>query len=237
MAEEKVLEKIRKLLERANDERGSTENERELAMRMATSLMAKYQLDMNDIPLAQREKDDPLGRFDSEGWYLPWCQLIRAAVAKLFDCHYINLGKINATRGRYTYVGRASNATTAMLMADWIVKDALREADRVGGHRLTTAGRSFGMGFAERLHARVALLRAQAVEEMKQSTGRDLVVVQTNFAKENADWLSSNMNIKPGKALSTRNLQSDYMNAGRSAADKVNLSKQISAPAPVRTIK
>ena len=67
MAEEKVLEKIRKLLERANDERGSTENERELALRMATSMMAKYQLDMSDIPQAQREKDDPLGRFDGEG--------------------------------------------------------------------------------------------------------------------------------------------------------------------------
>ncbi len=237
MAEEKVLEKIRKLLERANDERGSTENERELAMRMATSLMAKYQLDMSDIPQAQRERDDPLGRFDGEGWYLPWCQMIRNAVAKLFDCRYINMGKINATRGKYTYVGRASNATTAMLMADWIVKDALREADRAGGHRLTSAGRSFGLGFAERLGVRVALLRAAAVEEMKQSSGRDLVVVQTNFAKENEGWLEANMKVKPGKSISHRNINDAAMSAGRSAADKVNLSKQIKAPADTRSIK
>lgn len=237
MAEEKVLEKIRKLLERANDERGSTEGERETAMRMATSLMAKYQLDMADIPQAQRERDDPLGRFDGEGWYLPWCQLIRNSIAKLFDCRYINMGKINATRGKYTYVGRASNATTAMLMADWIVKDALREADRVGGHRLTSAGRSFGLGFADRLGVRVAALRAAAVEEMKQSSGRDLVVVQTNFAKENAAWLDNNLKTKPGKAVSHRNINDAAMGADRNAADKVNLSKQISSPTEQSRLK
>lgn len=237
MPEEKVLEKIRKLLERANDERGSTEGERETAMRMATSLMAKYQLDMADIPQAQREKDDPLGRFDGEGWYLKWCQLIRQSVGKLFDCRYVNMGKINATRGRYCFVGRASNATTAMLMADWIVKEALREADRVGGHRLSAQGRSFGFGFAERLNARVALLRAQAEEDVKLSTGRDLVLVRTNFSKENQDFMSAHMNVRPGKALVTRNLHGDAMEAGRSAADKVNLSKQIKAPDAPRSIK
>jgi hypothetical protein len=237
MAEEKVLEKIRKLLERANDERGSTEGERETAMRMATSLMAKYQLDMADIPQAQREKDDPLGRFDGEGWYLKWCQMIRNSVAHLFDCRYVNMGKVNATRGRYTYIGRASNATTAMLMADWIVKDALREADRVGGHRLSAQGRSFGFGFAERLHARVALMRAQAAEEIKVSTGRDLVLIRTDFARENADFMAATMNIKPGKAITTRNLHADAMNAGRDAADRVNLSKQIKAPEATRSIK
>lgn len=237
MPEEKVLEKIRKLLERANDERGSTEGERETAMRMATSLMAKYQLDMADIPQAQREKDDPLGRFDGEGWYLKWCQMIRNSVAKLFDCRYVNMGKINATRGRYCYIGRASNATTAMLMADWIVKDALREADRAGGHRLSAQGRSFGFGFAERLNARIALMRAEAAEEIKMSTGRDLVLMRTNFAAENEDWCAKNMKLKPGKAIMTRNLHEGAMNAGRAAADKVNLSKQISAPEATRGIK
>lgn len=237
MAEEKVLEKIRKLLERANDERGSTEGERETAMRMATSLMAKYQLDMADIPQAQREKNDPLGRFDGEGWYLPWVQNIRNSIACLFDCRYINMGKINATRGKYTYVGRASNATTAMLMADWIVKDALREADRVGGHRLNTAGRSFGLGFAMQLSARVAFIRAEAAKEIKESTGRDLVLVRTNFDNENSDWLDANMKLKPGKALSLRNVHDAAMGAGRDSADRVNLSKQISAPTEPSRLK
>jgi hypothetical protein len=179
---EKILERVRKLLAMANDERGN-EGERDNALRMANNLMAKYQLDMADIPTEVRERDDPIGRFDVDGWYIPWCNMIRGSVARLFSCKYLQGGKINATRGRHIFIGRASNATTAMLMSDWIVKEALREADRVAGHRLTPAGRSFGLGVASRLARRVTELLEKSAAELSreqgseiQSNGRDLVI-------------------------------------------------------------
>ncbi len=229
---DKILERVRKLLAVANDERAN-EAERDNALRMATNIMAKYQIDMADVPKEQRERDDPRGRFDTEGWYIPWCNQIRGSIARLFDCRYFQAGKINATRGRHVFVGRASNATTAMLMSDWIVKEALREADRVAGHRLTPAGRSFGMGVSSRLSTRVNEIIASSAKEIKESTGRDLMIIRTDEQSANDEWITAHMKTRPGRALSTKNINSDAYYAGQSHGNKVNLSKQVSAsPAP-----
>jgi hypothetical protein len=240
---EKILERVRKLLAMANDERGN-EGERDNALRMANNLMAKYQLDMADIPTEVRERDDPIGRFDVDGWYIPWCNMIRGSVARLFSCKYLQGGKINATRGRHIFIGRASNATTAMLMSDWIVKEALREADRVAGHRLTPAGRSFGLGVASSLARRVTELLEKSAAELSreqgseiQSNGRDLVMIRANELSAADEWMRAN--IKVGKARATRagNLDYDAMNAGRSHADKINLNKQVQSRPDPKSLK
>lgn len=160
---ERILDRVRKLMNLANDER-ATEGERDNALRMAHATLAKHQLDMVDVDKHVRDMDDPRGMFEMEGWNIPWCRTVRNQVAKLFNCEYFYM-KINATRGKHSFVGRESNATTAMLMGDWIVKSLLKEADARYKHRLTPEGRSFGEGAAAVLRSRVhAMLKAKEEE-------------------------------------------------------------------------
>lgn len=238
MAEEKVLEKIRKLLERANDERGSTEGERDTALRMATALMAKHQIEMSQIPKEQQDRNDPRGKFVEQGWSIVWCNMIRGSIARLFDCTYLVGGKINATRGNHIFIGRESNATTAMLMSDWIVRECLREADRVAGHRLKPEGCSFGLGVAARLAARVRQLTAEAAADIQASTGRDLMIIKANEADANEDWIiSSGMKVSKSRSVSASNIDSKSYNAGMKHADSINLNKQIKSPAEQSRLK
>lgn len=225
---DRILERVRKLLAMANDERAN-EGERDNALRMANNIMAKYQIEMADVPLEQREKDDPIGRFEEEGWNLAWNNMMRNSIAKLFDCRYFQGGKINATRGRHVFVGRGANATTAMLMSDWIVRAALREADKVAGHRLTAGGRSFGLGVAARLSERVNALIKDSNAELKVSTGRDLVIIRQNAQDANEAWIAANMKVGKSRALRKSSVDADAYFAGRSHADSINLSKQVTA--------
>ncbi len=165
---EKILDRVRKLLALANDER-ATEGERDNALRMAHATLAKHQLDMLDVDKHVRDKDDPRGTYLMDGWGIPWCRSIRNTVAKLFNCRYYSQ-KINTTKYRHFYVGRESNATTAMMMADWIVLALLREADKRYGHRLTPGGRSFGEGASHKLYKRVEAMLEEKGQEY-QATG------------------------------------------------------------------
>jgi hypothetical protein len=232
---DKLLERVRKLLAVANDERAN-EGERDNALRMANNIMAKYQIDQSMVPQEQRDKDEPIGRFDSEGWYIIWCNQIRNSIARLFSCKYLQGGKINATRGRHIFIGRASNVTTAMLMSEWIVKEALREADKVGGHRLSAAGRSFGMGVAARLSARVTELLAKTAEDIARETGEavvttgtSLVVIRQNELASADAWMREHIAVGKARGSSKGAADADAYHAGRKHADRVNLSKQVSA--------
>jgi hypothetical protein len=165
MTEEKILSRVRKMLALANDE-AATEGERENAMRMAHNLLTKHQLDMADVDAHAREADDPRGHFDNDGWNMPWCREVRATVAHLFMCKYY-FQKINATRGKHHFVGRESQATTAMFLADWLVRCILKEGAKRYGHNLLPETRAFCLGASHRLWMRVREMEAAKQAEIR----------------------------------------------------------------------
>lgn len=239
----RILDRIRKMLALAADEAAS-EGERDNALRMANNLMAKHQLDMKDIPNSIRDRDDPLGRFELDGFGVAWTHMIRGSIARLFDCRYFMGHKHNATKHQCIFVGRASNATTAMLMSEWVVREAIRGADKAGKHRLTPAGRSFGLGFSARLSQRVNEILANQAAAMAAehgldaaSTSRALVVIHENAQADNDAWVAANM--KTGKSRSIRrgNLDGGAYGAGQQSANVVNLSKQVTARPDPKGIK
>lgn len=223
----KILERVRKMLALANDERAA-EGERDNALRMAHNLMAKYQLDMLDIDAHLREKEDPRGHFEEEGWNIMWCNQIRMHIAKLFGTTYYMGRKINATRGVHHFVGRASGATTAMLMSDWIIRDALRKADKFAGHRLTSAGRAFGVGVAGELGRRVDALLEAKKQEVFETTGKDLMLINSNEMFENENYIEDVLGIKlRSRSLRRSNLDSGGYAAGAAHGKTINLSTQL----------
>lgn len=224
---EKILDRVRKLLNLANDS-AATEGERDNALRMAHATLMKYELTLEHLDQHQREKEDPRERMDTEGWNMVWCRQINGMVAKLFFCSYIIGGKINATRGRHIWVGRASTVATAAYMSEWIIRSIMKEADRLYKHRLTPQGREFAIGAQEKLAERVKEILAQAQKDVT-ATGSSLIVVEHAKSENDANrtFINKNMRTKQTNLSTRRNENSDAYINGREYGSKINLNKQL----------
>lgn len=235
--ENKILDRVRKLLALANDD-AATEGERDNALRMAHATLMKHQLTLEYLDAFEREKEDPRGRMDVEGWNLVWCRTLRGTIARMFFCRYIIGGKINATRGRHIYVGRSSNTATAAYMSEWIIKSILKEADRAFGHRLTPKGREFCIGATEKLEERVKEILLASQQQVREA-GSALVVVDLMRTENDAnkEWLANNLRTKKTNLTQKRNANSEAYNAGREYGGKINLNKQIATTAEPRRLK
>lgn len=228
MTQEKILERVRKLLALANDER-ATEGERDNALRMAHKTLALHNLDMEALDKFEREKLDPREHLDTEGWDLPWCRDLRDCISALFFCKYYFGRRINATRGRHTYVGRASNVATAAYMCDWIIASVLKEADKLHGHRLTRAGRSFCMGVVDRLRDRVREIIANTQQDI-EATGSGLVLADYYRTEKESNALYASTQwgeIAVHKSRASGTVDMDAYKDGERFGNKVNLSKQL----------
>lgn len=223
---DKILARVRKLLTLSNDD-AATEGERDNALRMALNTLTKYAMTMEDVSEHEREKVDPRGEYSNEGFNTPWTRQVRASVARLFMCSYYYM-RINSTRAKHSFVGRESNATTAMYMSEWIVKGLLREADQRYGHRLTPEGRSFGEGASQKLSSRVYEMQRAQQGELK-AAGSALVVLDMGKAEKNANdaWIAEHVGaLRTSKGRSS-SVNLDAYRSGQSHAAGISLNTQV----------
>lgn len=234
---EKILDRVRKLLALANDD-AATEGERDNALRMAHATLMKHNLSMEHLDAHERAKQDPRERLDTEGWNLVWCRDLRNIIAKLFFCKYYIGGRINATRGRHVYVGRASNVATAAYMSDWIIASVLKEADRLYKHRLTPEGRSFCVGVVYKLEERVLEIN-KATQAEVTATGSALVVADYYRTEQEANvlWVSENMTVVKAKARRNTDIDEDAYAAGQRFGGMIQLNQQVATTAESKRIK
>jgi hypothetical protein len=227
MTEEKILARVRKMLALANDA-AATEGERDNALRMAYNLLAKNQLDMDDVKAHERDNEDPREHFMNDGWNMLWCKHVRNSVARLFNCSYYFGKKINATRGEHHYIGRESAATTAMYIADWVVQSLLKEADRRYKHRLTAEGRAFAIGASDKLRERVEELLAAKQEEIR-GTGSSLVLADLARTEQDANRLFiQNMGIRlTTKSRRASTVDASAYSAGEDFGSTIGLNTQV----------
>jgi hypothetical protein len=161
----RALNRVRKMLALGRDA-GATEGERDNALRAAYATMAKYNLDMLEVDAAKAE-DDPRAESRETFLGLPWCQRISHAVAELLFCKYVVSNKHNG--GRYdkahAFIGKRSNALTAIELSRYLCDSVHREAVRA--QRAAGEGypfyRSFGLGAAARIRERCRALRADGL--------------------------------------------------------------------------
>lgn len=230
MADEKIIARVQKLLNLANDDAAS-EGERENALRMAHATLLKHNIDMSQVDKFTRDKEDPREEMAVDGWNLVWCRGVRDAVARLFFCKYLIGGKINATRGRHYYIGRTSNVATAAYMSDWIIAGILKEADRLHGHRLNPNGRSFCVGVEDTIRHRVNRMITEAQQNDTPDTpaGTALVVMELYKSEldANAAFIAEQYGeIKSQKRRDTGVNEAAY-SQGVSYGNTVNLSRQL----------
>lgn len=227
MSDEKILEKVRKLLAMANHE-NANETERETAMRQAHALLTKHGLDMAAVNQHEREKLDPRGEFKHEDWSIPWTRSVRAAIAKLFMCKYVYGDKINGTRCWHYYIGRESNATTAEYMSVFVVGSILKEGRARYGHNLAPETRAFGEGAAHRLWQRVEEMIAAKVDEVQVSDGKGLALIDLRKSEHDEnEFFVKDWNLTKSVSRNTR-LDARAFNAGKAHANTIGLNVQVS---------
>ena len=194
-ANEKVLERIKKMLTLGNDA-GATEAERETALRMAYNVMAKYNLTIADLPSEAKGEDRCQQTFTINAD--AYARSLFSSVERLFFCKnfYIRLG--SAGRDAHYFVGLESNALTAASMAQYLIKSIKREATVRYGKSAGTLARSFGTGTTSSICVRVKEMLANDTEG---TPGTALALIKAHQSEEieNTNWLAA-MGIAPKPA-------------------------------------
>lgn len=128
---QKILDRIAKMLRLAQND-GATEGERDNALRMAHATLAKYNLDVSQVEMETGKKDSGEARTKSENKYFgrtPWARGVSSTVARMLFCkYYYQPNRHDRTNVTHCFIGRHSNAVSAGLLAEFLVKSILSEA-------------------------------------------------------------------------------------------------------------
>jgi hypothetical protein len=172
-----IIEKIRKLLARADEARNDNEHEREIAMRQAHAMLAKHGLSMADVPEAeQAESEGALGRMSDDIGRAVWPAGVFDAIAKLNGCRVIRNPARNGKGASVWVIGRRVRCEITRDMARWLIKSIEREA-RKGGHKGTQFGTGAWYGIAEQVRRILANMQAGQVDGQTLAPGMALMVV------------------------------------------------------------
>jgi hypothetical protein len=235
MTEQRIIDRIRKMLALAND-LAASENEREVALRMAYNLLAKYNLELEDVQ--HKAKEEPRINNSNVCFGMPWVRLVSRSIAELFFCHHYVGEKINSTQITHHFIGKESNAITAAVMADWITKSILKECRARYKYNLSADSRSFASGAAERLYERIQEMRKEAEQANSGGDGKSLVLasVYRTEADANTRFLAEQgIKLRTLKGRSTSYGANAY-GAGREFGNTINLNRQV-GQAPVARLK
>lgn len=236
-ATDKIVDRIRKMLNLAND-LGTTEAERETALRMAYNLLAKYNLELADVQHKGQEEK----RINNENicFGMPWVRTLSNAIAGLFFCeYYFERRKVNATQMRHHFVGKESNAITAAVMADWVTKSILKQCRTLYKHNLCTESREFATGAAQRLCERIREMKRQATAPQAASDNKALVLADVYQLEQSANALFLRqtgviVKVMPSRAKGAAG--SDAYDRGRAFGNTINLNRQV-AKAPTGLLR
>lgn len=233
----KLLSRLKKLMAMANDSKGASQQERETAMRMAHSLMAKYNLTMAEAEASGRKTDDePRSGSPLETKDFPWMTTCGQSLAHLFFCEYF-ITRIGRGKVKQYFVGRESNVYTAQEMTKYIIasidREGLRVARGIGAQSISNFWRSFCKGAAAQVSLRCERLRKEAEMETEASAskapGTALVLAslyQSEMEQNRQLILRSGIELKQS-SHAQRNTSRFASAAGRAYGDKIGLTRQI----------
>lgn len=229
MDNEKIIEKIRKLLARGDEARNDNAFEREIAMRQAHAMLARHGLDMIDIgdtdPSAQL---GPQGRVEIKLGRAHWHAQVWHDIARLHGCSGIrDSHKIGGQR--YWIIGRKLHVTIARSMATWIVESIQKEITAQRPRDRTAFGNGAASGIYQSIKKILdAMARGQLGDEIV-SAGTALVLVNQHAQaiveaeKARASWWPE---LQAGRYRASGDIGS--YRAGQQYGSSIGLSTQIS---------
>jgi len=187
MIEDKIIDRIRKILALAGN--NPNEHERDTAMKMAQKLLAKHNLSMEEIEFSGQAAEEVIEDGDL---YVPhsYIKTLSVAVGKLYFCNTLRIVS-RSHRQRFIFIGRESNVATSREIFAYVIKAIEAEA-RTQARRQSDIGfnryvRSFCNGASVTICDRVRqLLRETEQQRHPTSTGRDLVLADV-YAQRQAE--------------------------------------------------
>lgn len=235
---DKILARVQKMLNLA-DNAGATEGERDNALRMAHATLAKYNLGIADLN-ERSEKSakaadsmEPREEHTTTYYGRPWARNVSSSIAKLFFCYYIYTSHKKATQVKHYFIGRKSNAVTAALIAEFVVRSIMREGNRQKREELQGNPwlRTFCWGAATRVQERVKQLIDGADESQTDDAPGTALVLANHYNTE----LAANQvmvrqlypRLRSGRGGKGYAAGSDAHSRGRAYGGSVSLNSQI----------
>lgn len=168
----KIVNRIRKMLSIAHGTAAGGEHERDTAMKMVLTLMAKHNLNMTDMVEKHQTVDENRVQEDVIFRDEPWARSIVASMAKLFFCLVYT-----SRRGKeikYVFIGRESNVQTAKEMCAYLIDSVSKESRKVTttlGGGSSTFKTSFRKGASSKI--------SQRADELRRDAEKDSVATKT----------------------------------------------------------
>lgn len=231
---DRVLARVKKMLALANDA-AATEGERDNALRMAHATLAKYNLSMAQVDATGGISEDRIvGDFELREY--AWMRSVAHAIGELFFC-IMFYRKTQVKHARYTFVGKDSNARTAVEMTRFILssidREGMRQARNIPGESPRgNYWRSFCKGAAARIYQRCQELihaaQNQTAENATPGTALVLASVYKSERQANEIVLREKLNIHLRTRTSRQQRPGlDGFMAGQAYGDRVQLHRQI----------
>ena len=179
MVNEKIIERVKKLLSLANS---NNVNESESAMLKAQELMAKYKLSIKDVDV--KEKNNEVVDIISDFEYTirsQWKGTVALVIGENFGCHvYANVVYKNGRKNRLKvcFIGEEENVEIVKIVYEYALKvcderiSKIQKDYKKKGLSTTGIPQSYGIGFATGLKAKYS-------EQLKANQDWGLVVVKS----------------------------------------------------------
>lgn len=233
--QDKILDRIRKLLAMAGDGAKDSEHERKVALERAQKLMIQHNITMTQVN----------GEFARSGDSIevkagPWFRRVAQAASILFFC-FMHYEKVEGTqRYRVTFTGRKDNVETAIEMTQYLIKGIRKgynEFKKVAGedNRLKTNFRN----------AAANALVIRAVEMRQSASDADIHVAELYQGEETRNQEAALKNAGIAKfsegsmktSITKANAAEEAATmAGVKCGRTISVHKQVAAPAQAEAV-
>lgn len=227
---DRILERVRKMLTLANDA-GATEGERDNALRMAHATLAKYNLDLAALEAQGKKSSEERVIERTKYFGRPWARIVSSAVAELFFCEYLYGEATRANDTLHVFVGKKSNAATAIELARWLVATIAKEGKR--RQREAAAGnvfyRSFATGAAYKVLQRAREIRLAAERPHDSSPGTAIVLASVYRTESDANkaLIAEQMRVRSAVSKGSNRYDREALGAGAEYGSTLSLNRQL----------
>lgn len=215
------IEKIKKLLAKADTSRNSSEEEAEVAMKMAMDMMNSADISMSDVQASSM--DDEFGEL-GHSWlnggeakqYFIWKKILIQNLAYFFDCAVINCAE--GRKSKLDLIGRESNRITCEMFYNWLHDRTIKEAKEKYGSQAAKRN-SYCLGVAQGIANKIKQIKPK--EENAKVNGWGIVPID----EVNKLMCELYPRLTHGKLKTTMSDGSAYA-AGREVGSNTSLNHQ-----------
>lgn len=215
------IEKIKKLLAKADTSRNSSEEEAATAMRMAMAMMDSAGISMADVQVSSM--DDEFGEL-GHSWlnggeakqYFNWKKVLISNLAYFFDCEIVNCAE--GRKSKIDIIGRESNRITCEMFYNWLHDRTMKEAKEKYGAQ-TAKRNSYCLGVAQGIANKIKQIKPR--EEAVKANAWGIVPVD----EVNKLMCELYPDLTHGKLKTTMSDGSAYA-AGREVGNNTSLNHQ-----------